>query len=132
MLNRVGSCTLCGDCCGGGNGEQYGPPFRGAENLNNGDPLNNPWFIRLIPSAWQDAAENNGSFNIDGDLVRYIWVEGVGLCTDLPPVGKPPYDRTCPMLGPNPGDGTRPCRMYGNPTVHPGIGISYEEIWNTY
>lgn len=139
LYTRSGECNLCGECCGAGNGEQYGPPFRGHNNLNNADLNDNPWFIKFIPSSWQDEAlDDYGSVNIATVLVRWIWIEGVGLCADLPPAGKPPYATRCPLLLYDSGETEQPCLLYSDTNVVPWLagtdmeGMTYRDIWDTY
>lgn len=138
LFQRSGECNLCGECCGAPPGDEYGPPFRGHNELNNADPADNPWFITLIPSTWQDAALDYGSATINATLVRWIWVLGVGLCTDLPPAGKEPWATRCPLLLYDDGEPEQPCLMYANNNVVPWLqgtemeGWTYADIWNTY
>ncbi len=139
LYERSGTCNLCGECCGAPPGDQYGPPFRGHNQVNNTDPNDNPWFLKLIPSSWQDEAmEDYGSVNIATVLVRWIWVLGVGLCTDLPPAGKEPWATRCPFLLYNDGETEQPCLLYADSNVVPWLqgtdleGWTYRDIWDNY
>lgn len=111
---RSGSCNLCGACCGAG-----------------GNP--NPW-----PDAWREGYRTQDKANLNplvqiigtpghGDPIGYavrignttyrgVWVPGAGWCKDSPPWGNPDsYVEECPFLEDDPGDGTRPCALFGQP-----------------
>jgi len=139
LYSRSGTCNLCGECCGAPPGDVYGPPFRGHKNINNADPNDNPWFLKLIPSSWQnEALEDYGSANIATVVVRWIWVEGLGLCTDLPPSGKPPWAPRCPLLLYAEGEPEQPCLLYQDNGVVPWLqgtdleGWTYRDIWDAF
>ena len=139
LYQRSGSCTLCGECCGAPPGDQYGPPFRGQNHLNNADANDNPWFIKLIPSSWQnEALDDYGSANIATVLVRWIWVPNVGLCTDLPPAGKSPWATRCPLLLYDDRETEQPCLLYQDTNPVPWLqgtdmeGWTYRDIWDAF
>lgn len=132
LYERSGSCNLCGECCGGGDGEQYGPPFRGHDQLNNQFPADNPWFIRMFPSQYQ-GGNRNGNFKENGVWYRWIYIDGVGFCLDDPPFGNTnSFTKQCPMLMDDPGDGTHPCVMYNSDTYNGNLGMTLGEVWTTY
>lgn len=133
LYSRSGSCNLCGECCGAGDGSVYGPPLRGHQHLNNLYDADNPWHIRAFPSVFQGAESNYGAVALPGMVVHWAWIPDIGLCTDLEPYGEPPYSPQCPLLMPDPGDGTRPCVLYGKYGAYlPALGMTLGEAWDTY
>lgn len=104
-----GSCNHCGQCCGAdGSPEQRNPwPGSWPEALANCIDEEKPGMVRWLNRPY-------GKVKINGVFYYYIWISGVGLCTDLPKYGDPEtYSLECPLLMPDPGDGTRPCAIAG-------------------
>jgi hypothetical protein len=55
-----------------------------------------------------------GSYRVRGTLYYYVWVPGVGCCTDTSVAHDgSSYSAECPFLEGDPGDGSRPCALVG-------------------
>lgn len=124
-MYREGTCNRCGQCCGAeGSPNQDSPwPNSWPDSLRTWNPsllaAQAPIFV-LVGNP-SEGASRSGAAIIAGFRVRWIWVEGHGLCKNVPPYGNLAiYSEECPCLKPDPGDGTRPCALVGTP---------FEPIW---
>jgi hypothetical protein len=118
MLTRQGTCNLCGQCCGADGSPNQDNPWPdnwpGALERWDTDYLLSvyPMFSVFVHPA--KGGELSGRARIGNQWHRFIWVPGEGLCKDLPPYGSTAsYSLECPLLLPDPGDGTRPCALVG-------------------
>jgi len=112
-------------CCGREGSPQQRSPWPstwpGALRTWRAEDL--PVMVRLAGSP-AHGGQVSGRVRIGKKWYNWAWVPGEGLC-------KEEGDVECPFLMPDPGDGTRPCALYGQTEAIPALGVSLHEIWQT-
>lgn len=120
---RQGSCNRCGQCCGAdGSPNQLSPwPKNWPEAIRNwqytdfATVMGQAGVVGLqanIQNGTVEKVEDYGQFNIKGKKIQWRWVPNNGLCKNLtPPEDPDTWSHECPMLLPDPGDGSRPCAL---------------------
>ena len=108
-----GECNRCGQCCGA----EDNPGASGAVNpwpktwpaaIRNWLEEDLPGLAKVLKTPYHDGAIS-GVVNVGTNALKWVWVQGVGLCK-----GKPSnYTIECPALLGKPGDAVRPCALVG-------------------
>ena len=120
-MQRQGECNLCGQCCGGEGGPQRCPPIPFL-NLNRATmeiALEDFPLGRVVGVPVGDQVRDGVSLvvRVKGQTYNVAWVPGVGLVKGT----VADHVEECPLLMPDPGDGTRPCAL---------VGSRWQDIWD--
>ena len=121
---RQGTCNRCGQCCGAPGGPDRRTPFgkswpdslrhKSLDDINVMCPQATMLGVTMTAEDIVGVEEPVGSYRVQGTNFYYVWVDGLGVQRDTSAAHDgSSYEPECPFLLDDPGDGTRPCGLFG-------------------
>jgi hypothetical protein len=116
---RQGVCNHCGDCCGANGTFPFVKRHPEAIRTWSLDDVNETYPIYTLCGLGNVGDEiwyisDHGMVRIQGAPYYYKWSPDRGLVKDTSPAHDgSTWSTECPFLEPDPGNGTRPCGLFG-------------------